>query len=74
VEIRIGILNSPREIGFETSQPASEIEKAVAAALESDAKVLSLTDSKGNKYIIPTAGIGYVEIGSEESRRVGFVG
>ncbi|MFZ4894131.1 DUF3107 domain-containing protein [Plantibacter sp. Mn2098] len=74
MEIRIGILNSPREIGFETSQAASEIEAAVAAALEADAKLLSLTDSKGNRYIVPAAGIAYVEIGSEESRRVGFVG
>lgn len=74
MEIRIGILNSPREIGFETSQAASEVQKTVATALESGAKFLSLTDSKGTVYIVPTATIGYVELGSEESRRVGFVG
>ena len=33
MDIRIGIFNSPREIGFETSQPATEIEETVAAAL-----------------------------------------
>lgn len=74
MEIRIGILNSPREIGFETSQPAAEIEALVKTALESDAKLLALKDDKGNSYLIPTVGIGYVELGTEESRRIGFVG
>lgn len=74
MEIRIGILNSPREIGFETSQPAAEIEALVKTALESDAKLLALKDNKGNSYLIPTVGIGYVELGTEESRRIGFVG
>jgi hypothetical protein len=74
VDIRIGILNSPREINFETSQPAAEIEKVVAAALDSGAKFLRLTDDKEKLYIIPTASLGYVEVGAEVSRRVGFVG
>ncbi len=73
VDIRIGILNSPRELSFETSQPAAEIEKAVAAAL-ADGSVLSLSDDKGKSYIVPAAAIGYVEIGTESARRVGFVG
>jgi hypothetical protein len=32
-----------------------------------------LSDDKGTQYVVPTAGIGYVQIGSEESRRIGFV-
>jgi hypothetical protein len=73
VEIRIGIFNSPREIGFETSQPATEIEETVAAALAGKTGYLKLSDDKGKVYIIPTAGLAYVEVGSEASRRVGFV-
>ena len=73
VDIRIGIFNSPREIGFESSQPASVIEDAVAAALADTTGYLKLSDSKGRVYIVPTAGLAFVEIGSEESRRVGFV-
>jgi hypothetical protein len=34
---------------------------------------VSFTDVKGNTYIVPTAGIAFVEVGTEESRRVGFV-
>ena len=74
MDIRIGIFNSPREIGFETSQPVAEIEKTVAAALAGTTPYLKLADDKGRIYIVPTIGLAYVELGSETSRRVGFVG
>lgn len=73
MDIRIGIFNSPREISFETSQPASDVEAAVAAALADPAGYLKLSDDKGRIYVVPSVGLAYVEIGSEESRRVGFV-
>ena len=73
MDIRIGIINSPREINFESSQTAQEVETIVATALESDSKFIKLVDSKGKLYIVPVAGIGYIEIGSESTRRVGFV-
>ncbi len=73
VDIRIGILNSPRELAFETSKTAAEIEKAVTEALAAGA-VLSLSDDKGKQYVVPAVAIGYVEIGSESARRIGFVG
>jgi Protein of unknown function (DUF3107) len=74
VDIRIGIANSPREINFESSQTAAEVEKVVAAALDSDQKYLKLTDAKGKLYIVPVVSLAYLEVGSEESRRIGFVG
>ena len=73
MDIRIGIANSPREINFESSQSSAEIEKIVATALDTDAKFVSLKDDKGNLYIVPTAALAYLEVGSEESRRIGFV-
>lgn len=73
VDIRIGIANSPREISFESSQTSNEVEKTVAAALESNSKFVRLTDNKGNVYLVPIESLAYLEIGSEESRRVGFV-
>jgi hypothetical protein len=73
VDIRIGITNSPREISFESSQSASEIEKVVATALESSAKFFKLSDNKGSVYLVPLDAFAYIEIGSEASRRVGFV-
>lgn len=73
MEIRIGIQNSPRELNFETSESPAELQKALASALEASAPLVSLTDAKGVTYLVPTASISYVEIGSDTSRRVGFV-
>ena len=73
MEIRIGIRNSGRELSFESAQAAKEIEAAVAAALESESKVLKLVDDKGRIYVVPTEALAYVEIGAEETRRVGFI-
>ncbi len=73
MDIRIGITNSPREISFESSQSASEVEKVISTALESGAKFFKLVDNRGTIFIVPTEQFGYIEVGSEESRRVGFV-
>jgi hypothetical protein len=73
VEVKIGVQNVAREIVLESSQSAQEVSKAVAAALKGDG-ALELTDEKGRILVVPTAALAYVEIGSEESRRVGFGG
>lgn len=73
MDIRIGIINSPRELSFESDQPASEIEKIVSTALESDAKLIRLVDDKGRVFLVPVDTFAYIEVGSETSRRIGFV-
>ena len=73
MEIRIGITNTGRELSFDTNEPAAAVKKSIATALDSGATHVGFTDSKGNSYIVPTAALAYVELGSEESRRVGFV-
>jgi len=73
MDIRIGIRDSGREISFESAQTAAEVEAAVAAVLEGGNNFLKLSDSKGRRFIIPTEALGYVEIGEEETRRVGFI-
>jgi hypothetical protein len=73
VEIRIGILNAPRELSFETDESASDVEGKVSEALSGTGAVLALSDNKGAQYVVPVAGIAYVQIGAEETRRVGFV-
>jgi predicted lactoylglutathione lyase len=72
VDIRIGITNTPRELAFESAQTRAEVEAVIAGALESGAKLVSLTDDKGTVYMVPTDSLAYIEIGSEESRRIGF--
>ena len=73
MEIRIGIANTGRELSFETNESADAVRTSVAAALDAAATHVTFSDSKGNSYIVPTAGLAYIEIGNEESRRVGFV-
>ena len=73
MDIRIGIANSPREISFESAQTPDQVEKVVAEAFDSGAKLVKLAGDKGKIYSVPTAALAYVEVGSESSRRIGFV-
>jgi hypothetical protein len=72
VEIRIGIVNTGRELSFDTSSSADEVRAQVTSALEQNASHISFTDAKGSSYIVPTANLAYIELGTEETRRVGF--
>ena len=73
MDVRIGILHSAREIAFESAQTAAELEQLVAGAIASGEGHIALSDDKGRRFLVPTAGIAYVELGSDQSRRVGFV-
>ena len=73
MEIRIGITNTGRELSFETAESSDVVKSSVASALDSSASHVTFTDVKGNSYIVPTANLAFVELGTEESRRVGFV-
>ncbi len=73
MEIRIGIANTARELSFESSESAASVTQSVTAAIDGGAAAVTFTDVKGNSYIVPTAGIAFIEVGTEESRRVGFV-
>lgn len=73
MDVKIGIKQSNRELSFDSSESAKELEKKIAGAIESEAKLISLTDSKGNVFLVPTKALAYIEIGAEEQRRVGFI-
>jgi hypothetical protein len=73
MEVRIGILNSPRELSFESGEAPAAVQKTIATAIEEGTPHLTLTDETGRLYIVPTASLAYVEVGSEKTRRVGFV-
>ena len=71
MDITIGVQNLARELVVESDQTSEEIAQAVSTALAGK-PFLELRDSRGRRLMVPTASIGYVEIGSEETRRVGF--
>ncbi|GGS66723.1 ATP-binding protein [Streptomyces tanashiensis] len=72
VEVKIGVQHAPREIVLESGQSAEEVERAVADALAGKAQLLSLSDEKGRKVLVPAEKIAYVELGEPAVRRVGF--
>ncbi len=71
MEVKVGVQNVAREIVLESSQTPDEVAAAVDAAI-AGAPSLRLTDDKGRVVVVPTSSLAYVEIGVEESRRVGF--
>ncbi|HHW50278.1 MAG TPA: DUF3107 domain-containing protein [Pseudoclavibacter sp.] len=72
MDVRIGIQNQAREIVVETSADPAELADTIAAAIAKDSPTLRLSDDKGRQFIIPTRTIGYIEVGAEETRRIGF--
>jgi hypothetical protein len=74
VDIRIGIVQSMKEIEVELPEDAErdQVMKEVETALGSDS-VLWLTDRKGRRDPDPASRIAYVELGTPASERiVGF--
>ena len=74
MEVKIGVLHTPREIVLESAQTPDEVSELVAAALKGGEGQLSLTDERGRKVIVPANLIAYVEIAQADSRRIGFAG
>ena len=71
MEIKIGIRHIAREIIVETSEAKEILMEKVAKAIE-DGSLLQIMDDKGNTTLIPGAQIGYVELGADAKRHVGF--
>ncbi|SDT44856.1 Protein of unknown function [Pseudarthrobacter equi] len=71
MEIKIGVQNVGREIVLESNQDAETVANVVGEAIKGGSE-LRLTDDKGRLIIVPGNALGYVEIGAEEVRRVGF--
>lgn len=71
MEVRIGIQHVNREIVLESNKASAEILEAVSRAT-ADGADLRLEDNNGRVVLVPGAKIGYVEVGAEQVRRVGF--
>ncbi len=72
MEVKIGVQQAPRELTVEVEGDADEVEQAVRTALGDASGVLSLTDAKGRRVLVPTAKLAYVELGSPTVGQVGF--
>jgi hypothetical protein len=74
VEVKIGVQNVARELTIEIDDASAEtVEKQVADAVSGEG-LLTLTDAKGRKVVVPAAKLAYVEIGHGTLGTVGFRG
>jgi len=74
VDVRIGVIQAPREIEIELGDDADagELERQFEEALAGE-RVLWLTDRKGRRLGVAAAKVAYLEIGvPADERRVGF--
>ena len=72
MEILIGIRGNKNLLGFDVDMSENELTAKVNEALASDHGVLDLTDTKGQRTLVPAHALGYVQIASKTERRVGF--
>ena len=71
MEVRIGVTDVARELTIDTDLEAGEIEDLVRKALV-DGGVLSLSDARGRRVVVPVERLGYVDISSGTVGQVGF--
>ncbi len=72
MEVRIGVVHTPKELNLEVESSVDEIMQAISEALSEDGGVLWL-DAKGRKVGVPAERVAYVEIESDsDAKRVGF--
>lgn len=71
MEVKIGVQNAARELVVETDESTDAIEKLVTDAI-AGGTVLTLTDTKGRRTVVPAEKVAYVEIGRSVVGQVGF--
>jgi len=73
MEVRIGVVHTPKELALELDASLDEVKKSIEKALADDDGVLWLTDSRGRVVGVPSERVAHVEIEADgETRRVGF--
>ena len=72
MEILIGIRGNKNLLGFDIDMSENELMAKVNEALASDHGVLDLTDTKGQRTLVPAHALADVQIAAKTERRVGF--
>ena len=71
MEVKIGVQYANRELTVDTDLDAGAVEEQVKQAL-ADGGVLSLTDAKGRRVVVPVEKLAYIEISTSSVGQVGF--
>jgi Protein of unknown function (DUF3107) len=73
MELRIGVVHTPKELNLELDGTADELVGAIDKAMADGAAVVWLTDTKGRRVGVPAGRIAYIEIDEDGgNKRVGF--
>lgn len=72
IEVRIGVIESPKELILELEEGSDEVVKKVNDAAGQGSGMVWLTDSKGKQIGINVSRIAYLEIEADRPRTVGF--
>lgn len=72
MEVKIGVQYAARELVIDTNMSTEDVEAAVAQALAGETAVLTLTDTKGRRVLVPSDKVAFVELGSPTVGQVGF--
>ena len=71
MNIVIGVRDSARELPLEIDIDEAALVRTIEHVIASSG-VVSLTDVKGDRVLVPAAAIAYVQIAHKSDRRVGF--
>lgn len=73
MELRIGVLHTPKELSVELEGTADEIVAAINDAVKDEGAIVWVTDVKGRRLGVPASKIAYVEVDEDgANKRVGF--
>ncbi len=71
MEVKIGVTHAARELTIDSELDAAGVEEAVTAALASGG-VLTLSDAKGRRVVVPVDKLAYVDVTASVTGQVGF--
>ena len=72
MEVRIGVVHTPKELAIEL-ESVDDVINAIEQAVKDGVSMIWLTDTKGRRVGVPLDKLAYVEVDAEEgSKRVGF--
>jgi hypothetical protein len=73
MELRIGVVHTPKELSLELDGTADEIVGTIDKAMADGNPIVWITDTKGRRVGIPVQRIAYVEVDEDgANKRVGF--
>jgi hypothetical protein len=73
LEIRIGVVESPKEISLQVEDKPEDLAKRIDDSVKNNTAMMWFVDDHGKRVGIPTEKLAYVEIDPEsQPRSVGF--